>query len=431
MSESKSLLEFAHQLFTTYTGNALSNVQMHVLSEVLVTEFKPKTYDQIAANIGYSSAYIRTVVARDLWKSFSEIAGKKVTRRDIRGFLLRQLQVSSINQLSRIETSLETEATAESMAKLEDVTDLDDSFVSSADSSLSAPCILVVDDQPHDAALLTEILETEQYEVWPATSGADALKKAVMLLPDLILLDVNMPEMNGYVVCRQLKADPRTRSIPVIFVSALDESWDKVQAFSVGGTDYITKPVDTLEALVRIDYQIQLGTTQAQLPRLHDNERSRDLSEPATPQPTSVGASDAKVSIMVVDDDPRNLSLLAHLLEDEGYDVWQAMTGAEVLRFAPKALPDLILLDINLPDINGYEVCQQLKLNDHTKLIPVIFVSALNEACDKVKGFSVGGSDYITKPLEILELICRIRNQLLLQQRRLQLTRIRATEDSI
>ena len=433
MPDSERLLEFADQLFTAHTGNELNNVQRQVLSEALITGSKPKTYDQIAAERGYSGVYIRTVVARDLWQSFSEIAGERVTRRDMRPFLLEQLRASDTGRLSEMETALETGTTAAGMVEPSDAA-LDDMFASSAGSLSSAPWLLVVDDQPHNLALLTEVLKHEEYGVWPATSGADALKKAGMLLPDLILLDVNMPGMNGYEVCRQLKADSRTQPIPVIFVSALDESWDKVQAFSVGGTDYITKPVDTLEALVRIDHQIQIGATRAQLSRLRNNEPSQDSIEPsATPQDTSSvrEAWDAKASIMVVDDDPRNLSLLLHLLEEEGYDVWQAATGAEVLRFAPKVLPDLILLDINLPDISGYDVCLQLKMNDITKLIPVIFVSVLNEAWDKVKGFAVGGSDYVTKPLEILELNCRIRNQLQLRQQRSQLTRIRTNEDSI
>ncbi|MEO1353539.1 MAG: response regulator [Cyanobacteria bacterium J06635_15] len=432
MPDSERLLEFANQLFATHTGKALSDVQMHVLSESLVTGFRPKTYDQIAAEIGYSNTYIKTVVARDLWKSFSEIARRRVNRRDMRPFLLEQLEADDINQLSGIETSLATGTPAADMSTPNDAV-LDDTFASSGGSPSSAPCILVVDDQPHNLALLTEVLEHEQYEVWPATSGADALKKAGMLLPDLILLDVNMPGMNGYEVCRHLKADPRTQLIPVIFVSALDESWDKVQGFSAGGTDYITKPVDTLEALVRVDYQIQLGATQAQQSRQRDNEQPQDATEPsaiAQDRSSGRGASDAKASIMVVDDDPRNLSLIVHLLEEEGYNVWQAATGAEALRFAPTVLPDLILLDINLPDIGGYDVCHRLKMNDTTKLIPVIFVSALNETWDKVKGFAFGGSDYVTKPLEILELNCRIRNQLLLWQQRLQLMRIRATEDS-
>ena len=433
MSDSERLLEFANQLFAAHMGDALNNVQRHVLSEALVTGFKPKSYDQLAAEIGYSGVYIRTVVARDLWKSFSEIAGRRVTRRDIRTFLQQQ-QASNTGRLPGIETLLEAGTAAAGMAKPDAAAALDDTFDSSAGSPSSAPCILVVDDQPCSLVLLTEVLEHENYEVWPATSGADALKKAGMLLPDLILLDVNMPGMNGYEVCRQLKADARTQLIPVIFVSALDESWDKVQGFSVGGTDYITKPIDTLEALVRIDHQIQLGVTRAQLSRLLANEQLQDSAQlSATPQDRSSGrrASDAKASIMVVDDDPRNLSFLVHLLEEEGYDVWQSATGTEALRFAPTVLPDLILLDINLPDIGGYDVCHQLKMNDATKLIPVIFVSALNETWDKVKGFALGGSDYVTKPLEILELNCRIRNQLLLLQQRSQLTRIRATEDSI
>ena len=428
MLDSERLLEFADQLFTAHAGNELNNVQRHVLSEALITGSKPKTYDQIAAEIGYSGVYIRTVVARDLWQSFSEIAGKRVTRRDMRTFLLEQLRASDTGRLSKMETALETGTTAAGMVEPSDAA-LDDMFASSVGSPSSVPCLLVVDDQPHNLALLTEVLEHENYEVWPATSGADALKKAGMLLPDLILLDVNMPGMTGYEVCRQLKADSRTQLIPVIFVSALDESWDKVQGFSVGGTDYITKPVDTLEALVRIEHQIQIGATRAQLSNSLENEQPQDSAQPSGTienVPSGRGRSDAKASIMVVDDDPKNLSLLTHLMEEEGYDVWQAETGAHALRFAPTVLPDLILLDINLPDIGGYDVCHQLKMNDATKLIPVIFVSALNETWDKVKGFAAGGSDYVTKPLEILELNCRIRNQLQLRQLRAKLSSLNA-----
>ena len=427
MSDSEHLLEFANELFATHAGKALNNVQRHVLAEALVTGAKPKPYDQIAAEIGYSSVYIRTVVARDLWKSFSEIAGHRMTRRDLRAFLLKRLQASDTDQVSEIEEpSLDTGATTAGKTTPDAAAALDDTFTSSAESPSSAPCILVVDEQPHNIALLTEVLEHEKYEVWPATNGADALKEAGMLMPDLILLDVNMPGMTGYEVCRQLKADPRTQHIPVIFVSALDESWDKVQGFSVGGTDYITKPIDTLEALVRIDHQIQIRVTRTQLLSALENDQRQDAAQPSAPLQRAASGVEPSASIMVVDDDPRNLSLLTHLLEEEAYNVWQAATGAEVLRFAPKILPDLILLDIHLPDISGYDVCLQLKMNDATKRIPVIFISALKETWDKVKGFAVGGNDYVTKPLEILELHCRIRNQLQLHQLRAQFSGLTA-----
>jgi class 3 adenylate cyclase/DNA-binding response OmpR family regulator len=125
--------------------------------------------------------------------------------------------------------------------------------------------ILVVDDTPANLNLLTQILSEQRYEVRVAPSGKLALRAIESTLPDLILLDINMPEMDGYQVCEQLKAAAPTREIPVIFVSALDEVLDKVKAFSVGGVDYITKPFEPAEVLARIENQLRLRSLQLEL----------------------------------------------------------------------------------------------------------------------------------------------------------------------
>lgn len=117
-------------------------------------------------------------------------------------------------------------------------------------------------------------------------------------------------------------------------------------------------------------------------------------------------------SIVVIDDTPANLRLLAGMLMKEGYRV-RPMPGGELgLKTVRAAPPDLILLDINMPDIDGYEVCRRLKADPHTRYVPVIFISALGETLDKVKAFNVGGVDYITKPFHVEEVQARIRTQL-------------------
>ncbi|MDJ0680886.1 MAG: diguanylate cyclase [Xenococcaceae cyanobacterium MO_167.B52] len=123
-------------------------------------------------------------------------------------------------------------------------------------------------------------------------------------------------------------------------------------------------------------------------------------------------------NILVVDDRPENLKLLSVMLTKKGYTVIKAINGESGIREAFATAPDVILLDINMPDIDGYEVCQQLKANKQTCEIPIIFVSALNQILDKVKAFSYGASDYITKPFQIEEVSARIENQLSI--RRLQ-----------
>lgn len=121
-------------------------------------------------------------------------------------------------------------------------------------------------------------------------------------------------------------------------------------------------------------------------------------------------------NILLIDDMPNNLRLLSSLLSKQGYKVRSVINGAMGLKAAQAKPPDLILLDINMPDLNGYEVCTKLKEHEITQEIPVIFLSALDDVIDKVKAFRVGGSDYITKPFQIEEVLVRVQNQLQLRQ---------------
>ncbi|HAX74971.1 MAG TPA: hybrid sensor histidine kinase/response regulator [Cyanobacteria bacterium UBA11372] len=117
-------------------------------------------------------------------------------------------------------------------------------------------------------------------------------------------------------------------------------------------------------------------------------------------------------TILVVDDEPNNLRVLSTILNKRGYKVQKAICGNLALKAALASPPDLILLDIIMPKINGYEVCKQLKSIDNTREIPVIFLSALDQTTDKVKAFELGGVDYITKPFQVEEVLARIENQL-------------------
>ena len=133
-------------------------------------------------------------------------------------------------------------------------------------SSLSkSMSILVVDDTPENLSVLTQMLSQQNYEVRVAPNGKLALQSIRSKPPQLILLDINMPDLNGYQVCETLKANPQTRDIPVIFISALHEANNKLQGFQVGGVDYITKPFETVEVLARIENQLRLRSLQLQL----------------------------------------------------------------------------------------------------------------------------------------------------------------------
>lgn len=129
----------------------------------------------------------------------------------------------------------------------------------------------------------------------------------------------------------------------------------------------------------------------------------------------------ATTNILIVDDNSDNLRLLAKMLEGQGYTVRKSLNGRMALRAVHRTPPDLILLDITMPEMNGYEVCHQLKASEATSNIPIIFISALDCVDDKVRAFEVGGQDYITKPFQELEVLVRVKNQLLIQQQQQRL----------
>ncbi|MGC1306934.1 MAG: response regulator [Phormidesmis sp.] len=156
-------------------------------------------------------------------------------------------------------------------------------------------------------------------------------------------------------------------------------------------------------------------------PTIHHSQTT-DLRETLKEQPLNIDAFDDCVTVLIVDDSPDNLRVLSATLAASNYDIRCAKNGTMALKaIAAAELPDLILLDIQMPDINGYEVCQQLKADVRTQHIPIIFISALDEAIDKVKAFSMGGVDYITKPFQVEEVLARVRNQLRLQSAKVQL----------
>jgi len=137
--------------------------------------------------------------------------------------------------------------------------------MSSDQLSVQKADVLIVDDTPANLHLLSKILAEQGYRVRPVPDGSLALAAAQAEAPDLILLDIRMPEMDGYQVCEHLKGDAKTRDIPIIFISALDATQDKVKAFTVGGVDYITKPFQCEEVLARVETHLALRRLTQQL----------------------------------------------------------------------------------------------------------------------------------------------------------------------
>lgn len=259
------------------------------------------------------------------------------------------------------------------------------------------PRILIVDDAHENLHALMNILR-DDYAISAATSGEKALELAQREpRPNLILLDVAMPGMNGYSVLAELKNNPATAEIPVIFVTALAEAADDSRGLKIGAADYITKPVspDLLRIRVR---------TQLELQRYRQN--------PVMFGVVAHAESERPYSVLVVDDVPANIYELLEALKDS-YRIQVANSGAKALEIVHGSTPpDLILLDVLMPEMDGYEVCRRIKSTPQGKNIPVIFVTVADAVEEKLKGFELGAADYITKPFDIDEVRARIRTHL-------------------
>jgi len=211
-----------------------------------------------------------------------------------------------------------------------------------ADAISVTPTILVVDDDRATRDLIVRGLRKEGFKVITAATGEEALRLARSQRPDAISLDVLMPGMDGWTVLRSLKADPITASIPVVMVSMLD---DRDIGFALGAADYITKPVDR-ERLV------------SSLRQLRDDGL-------AGPRP-----------VLVVEDDPATREVIRRALERDGWLVREAKNGREALALVSEEAPDLVVLDLMMPEMDGFEFVSRLRASDSGHRIPVVVVTA-------------------------------------------------------
>ena len=259
------------------------------------------------------------------------------------------------------------------------------------------PTILIVDDVNENLHAMMNILR-DQYAVVAATSGEKALELAARKpQPSLIMLDIKMPGMDGYEVLRRLKSNPVTADIPIIIVTGLSESEDEAAGLKMGAADYITKPFNPDWLKLRILTQIELR---------------RYRRKPVPPGMNVDDAPQGHFSILIVDDMPENIHELISALSGQ-YRIMVANNGPKAVELVQGTTPpDLILLDIVMPEMDGYEVCRRIKSTEAGNRIPVIFLSVRNESLEKVRGFSIGGADYITKPFDIDEARARIHTQL-------------------
>lgn len=253
--------------------------------------------------------------------------------------------------------------------------------------------VLIVDDEPHFRALISKRLKAAGYDVTEASDGQEALDILQVESPDVVLLDINMPEINGYEVLEWIKYN-KILTTNVLVVTGETVRDHVVTCLTLGAKDFLVKTEVSTELLRRVK---RLCQTKILEEKNHHSITDAELR--ATP-------------ILVVDDEELSLDLTARKLEKEGFTVCKATSAHEALTVLQQQPIHLALLDINMPDINGYQLLQQLVNSEYKESLAIIMVTAVDDAEMIIDCIQSGADDYIMKPYHKSELVTRVQTTL-------------------
>jgi|GEM_PF-69355 len=273
--------------------------------------------------------------------------------------------------------------------------------------------ILVVEDNIYNMKLVRSLIKLGGYEILEAASAEEGLNILEDHTPDLILMDIQLPGMDGLSATRQIKSTQRLAEIPVLALSAYAMNGDSQRALEAGCTGYISKPIDTRRFFNTIE-----GYMPGPPP---ETKKQETFARPIDNQASIEDITFFKHKILIVDDDPLNVKLLKAKLTSNIFVTIEAYSGQECLDIVNRELPDIILLDLMMPGIDGFEVTRILKSSEKTKLIPIIHITALDSHEDKAKALEVGADEFLNKPINTKELMIRIRSLLRLRNYQQQL----------
>lgn len=266
--------------------------------------------------------------------------------------------------------------------------------------------ILYVEDDANQALFLSLVLRSANYQVRicdnPNNFDAD-LKE---FLPDLIILDIFLPNATGYDLARYLRSSKEYRNIPILFLTTQRQVEVKFEAISSGGDSYLTKPINpdvlipTIKALLEKNRKsISISQTEESAKKIANLEPTIKKNKPSK-------------KILIIDDDITLSNTLKVMFETRAYQVIVEHDGKKGLNRASSYFPDLILLDVMLPVINGFDVARKLKEIDRVKNIPVIMFTTLGQEANISRGYSLGIEDYITKPFSLQHLLLKVNKWL-------------------
>lgn len=268
--------------------------------------------------------------------------------------------------------------------------------------------ILVVDDVVPNVKLLEAKLTSEYYEVITAANGEEAIAKTKSERPDIVLLDVMMPGMDGFEVCHKIKNDIDTAHIPVVMVTALTDTQDKVRGLEAGADDFLSKPIDDTALMARVRSLLRLKMA---LDEWRVRENTANQFGVVEDQKSVMELSVANAQILVVEDKDYEQSRLHDGLNVDGNNIITVTGGLEAIEMIQKHQFDIIVVSLDLAHEDGLRLCSHFRSNENSRAVPVLMVSNEEGMARVVRGLEIGGHDYILRPVDKNELLARTRTQ--------------------
>lgn len=269
--------------------------------------------------------------------------------------------------------------------------------------------VLVVDDIPANTKLLEARLMAEYFQVLVAHNGRDAIEICELGQCDLVLLDVMMPEMDGFEVCEHLKNSPKTMHLPVVMVTALDQTSDRVRGLECGADDFLTKPVDDLALITRVKSLVRLKLISDEL-RMRATSGEEVTIDIESDSGVLINAQ-TRGEIAIVDDKPSSYERIVASLSDE-HDITVITDPQEALFRIADGSFETVVISLSLENFDALRLCSHIRSLERTRILPIVVLADIDHETQITRALELGVNDYVRRPVEKNELLARVRTQI-------------------